>query len=248
MKKKVLMLTLALTLVLVGCAGKNAAAEIDMITDAVIEEVTKVEEEVKEEVKEIAEETAEKVVDEVKEAVKDVDYERGIVSETGYESEWMGLRFTAPEGFIMATEDELLSLMGMSKEMLSEDFNSLQLKYAEMSSIYEFMCVAPDQSANINVASEKLMLSNITEEQYVEVLKTQLANLAAMDITIDDKAETATLGGIDFTKLTSKVQYEGNSMYQEYYLRKHNGKMIVMAVTYTDEAAKDKIMNGFGAY
>lgn len=131
MKKKVLALALATAVLLTACGGQETANE------APVEEAT-------EEVVGEAEETAS-------------DYTKGISSETGYESEWLGIRFTAPEGAAMLTEEELNEMMGLGQEVLSEDFSDLQLQYAEMSTVSEMMCKAAEGTPNVVMSVEKMM-------------------------------------------------------------------------------------------
>lgn len=223
MKKKVLALALATAVLLTACGGQETANE------APVEEAT-------EEVVEEAEETAS-------------DYTKGISSETGYESEWLGIRFTAPEGAAMLTEEELNEMMGLGQEVLSEDFSDLQLQYAEMSTVSEMMCTAAEGTPNVVMSVEKMM-ADATAADYAEVLAQTLGQVTTMTYTIDSSDEVVTIGGKDFVKVAASVEYEGVSMKQNYYVMVQGDRAVSIALTFTPETedAAEAMMNGFEAY
>ena len=60
-------------------------------------------------------------------------YTPGTFTETGYETEVLGFRFTTPEGFVLSNSEELSQLMGVVLDTAAEsgDVTELQKKYAE---------------------------------------------------------------------------------------------------------------------
>ena len=175
-------------------------------------------------------------------------YTPGTFTETGYETEFLGFRFTTPDGFVLATSEELTQLMGMTMDAMSEsgDINEVQKKYAELTSIYELMVTDATGVANANIILEK---TNVPLNSYVEILKGQFEEMAAMNIAMTGEEEVD-FAGATYTKLSADVEASGIKMYQDYYLRKVNGYMMCMTITWADgfEAEKDAIVNGFAAY
>ena len=48
----------------------------------------------------------------------DTPYEKGTITETDYQSEWLNLKFTPPETVVMNTEEELESVMRQGQSTL----------------------------------------------------------------------------------------------------------------------------------
>lgn len=252
MKRKLLLVTLAAAVMLTACGGKeksDSTAETTTTTEA---EATPeaAAEDTGAETGDTETETEDAAADAEDTAATEGEYVKGTSTETGFESEWLGLRYTAPEGMVMSTEEELNEVMGMGQEMLSEDFSELQLEYAKMSSVYEMMSKNEAGTTNIIVTVEKLPSSNFSVEDYAEAIKTNLKAVTTIAYTISDDLETVSVGGSDFTKITAQADYSGVNMHQDYYVRVIGDRAVSMALTYVDETASEAeaIINAFEAY
>jgi serine/threonine protein kinase len=93
---------------------------------------------------------------------------KGTLTQNTFTSEFLGLSFTAPEGYRMLTRSEL--------DAITDDPNTL----------FEMMVSAPDDSHNHIVGIERIEVPNITEERYFEILKTQLADSADYTFTVNE--------------------------------------------------------------
>ena len=198
MKKKLAVLVLASAMMLSACGGSEAVVEDaeavveETVEDAeaavedAVEEVAEDAEEAVEEVAEDAEEAVEEVAEDTEEVVEEVEealgYTKGTLMEDGWESEWLGLRFTAPEGMVMSTEEELAATMGLGQEVLAQDFTEQQLAYAEIATVYEMMC-SDAMGSNVILMAEKLPIA-LTAEQYIEVLSEQITSVTAVQYEV----------------------------------------------------------------
>lgn len=251
MKKKLVVLCMAVSFMLTACGSKVEVQEPE--TEAAVEteaeSETIVETETEEMVSETEEVTAEVFTEtqEETEAESALDYMKGKVTDAGWESEWLGIRYVTGDGMIMSTEEELNAIMGISMEMLSEDFNEVQLKYAELNTVYEMMCTAADKVSNVNISVEKLPIP-MDIDTYVDVVKTQLSGLSEMSISITNEGEDVVVAGKDFKKLQSEVLYDGVTLYQDYYMAIVGDRVIAIVVSYMDKAVADDIMSCFQAY
>lgn len=175
-------------------------------------------------------------------------YTPGTFTETGYETEYLGFRFTTPENFVLASSEELSQIMGVALDAASEsgDVTELQKKYAELTSIYELMVSDTMGVANANIILEKTV---VPLDAYIEIIKEQLAEMSAMTVTITGEEEVE-FAGATYTKLSADVEASGIAMYQDYYFRKVEGYVMLMTITWADgfEEGKDAILNGFAAY
>lgn len=267
MKRKVLFMTLAMAVVLTACGG-NADKEASSNTEANVSEDAgaaddgAAEDGAADDDTQTADETQAAAADEAGAGAADTEaeaesggdtaaaagkYVKGTVTETGWESEFFGLRYTAPEGMGMSTEEELNGLMGLGQEVLSEDFSELQLKYAELTSVYEMMSVADDQTTNIVVTVEKLM-GKMDAAQYAKALEQGLSQVTAINYTLISDDETVKIGGADYLKVSYEAESSGVSMYQDYYIAVVDNRAISLTLTYVDESARDNVLNAFTAY
>lgn len=175
-------------------------------------------------------------------------YTPGTFTETGYETEFLGFRFTTPEGYVLANSEELAQIMGVALDTASEagDVTDLQKKYAELTTVYEFMVSDTMGVANANIVLEK---TAVPLKTYIEVVKGQLTEMSTMAVTITSEEEVE-FAGATYTKISANVEASGIAMYQDYYIRKVEGYVMLFTVTWADgfEAEKDAIMNGFAAY
>lgn len=67
-------------------------------------------------------ETEEAVKDQVEaEEPEEEEYEFGVLTDTGYESKWLNVKFTAPENYIMVTAEEMNEMMERGAEAVNEE-------------------------------------------------------------------------------------------------------------------------------
>lgn len=174
-------------------------------------------------------------------------YTPGTFTDSGYETEFLGFRFTTPEGFTLAGEEELSQMMGMALDMMGDDVTDVQKKYAELTTIYELVVADSLGAANANITLEK---TSVSLDKYIDLFKEQVTGMTAMTINLSDTVEDATVAGATYKKLSAAVEANGMQMNQEYYMRKVGDRMMSMTITWVDgyEDQKDAILNGFAAY
>ena len=240
MKKKVVVLCIAVTLMLTACGTKEEVQE--PVEDVVVETESDVEDESVIETEEEETET-----EELTEEEKVSDFAKGILTDEGWESEWLGMRFVPEDTMNMSTEEELNDLMGISMDMLSEDFNELQIQYAELNTVSEMMCTADDNASNVNMTLEKLPMK-IDVDTYVELFLAQVSEVSVMAMNVVNEGEDVTVAGRDFKKLQCEVSYEGVTLYQDYYMAIIEDRVQIIVVSYLDEAEAESLMSCFQVY
>lgn len=174
-------------------------------------------------------------------------YTPGVFTETGYDSEFLGFRFTTPDGFALATEEELTELMGVTIKSM-ENASDLQKKYAELTNIYELMATNADGTVYGQIILEKTAVSLDT---YLEVIISQLEESEqGVNITVQEGTEEVEIAGAAYTKMSAEMESYGMVFSQDYYFRKVGGRMMCMAITWMEgcEADRDALMNAFAAY
>lgn len=252
MKKKLVVLCMVTALALSACGLKAEEVKVaPALAEAEETVATKTQEEervtLETEVAEPESVTEEMVEETTVEEPQKPEYTKGIFTETGWESQWLGMRYVVPDGVVMSTEEELNTIMGVGQEMLSDDFSEMQLKYAELNTVYEMMCTGADQVTNLSVSVENVMLDMDTDT-FVSVFKNTLSEVSAMTITIVNEGDDVVVAEKEFKKLQCEVDYEGMSIFQDYYLAMKDKRAISIVVTYLDEAEAEKMLNGFQTY
>lgn len=173
----------------------------------------------------------------MKEAAAEANKEvsRGVINENVYSSEYSGLTFTKPDSWVYSTDEEIADLMGVAIDDMT-DASEFSKAVAEMSSIYDMMVVDNYTGNNISIMYENLKISNgsdMTENAYIDALKEQLA-VNNMGYEIQENADTVSLSGNTYQRMTTAISYEGIQMQQYYYVRNINSFMNVVIVTIVD--------------
>jgi hypothetical protein len=168
------------------------------------------------------------------------DYERGLLTETSFESKYLDIRFNLPEGFVMATEEDMLQMMG-----IGTDIAGVNKKIVKLTTVYEMMASAAIGYPNVIVMVEKLLLSNITTEQYFDALKTGLLKVNTMNYEVDDQITSVEIAGYNYKQLSASLP--SSNIFQNYIFRKQGSRMIGFINTYSLDTKQEleTLMNGF---
>ncbi len=148
-----------------------------------------------------------------------------------YKNEYFEFEFTKPASWVYSTDEEIAAAMNMSVDLFGDKYEETLESGVAM---LDMMAVDSLTRTNINVAVENLsksFASNITEEQYVEALKKQLAGVENMTIEFSDKTEKVKIGGNDYLRASLTNTVSGITMTQVYYLRNVDGYMCVVTAT-----------------
>lgn len=165
--------------------------------------------------------------DEQKEDEK--EYKKGTFTATTYESEFIGIRYTAPDGWALATESELQQIpSNASTTTEMQTLNSLD-------------------GSNIMILVEKMSTSNFTMDMYIYSLKSSLQSNGQVTITDIKEDGTYLIAGEEYNVLSYTASQDGVSYSQTVYLRKINSHMIVITVT-SASADNEELLSNFVKY
>lgn len=180
---------------------------------------------------------------------EEVPYMPGTFTDAGYASEYIGYRFTTPQGCTLMSLEEREHLMGIVTGTLGDDVEGLQNAYADQAVIYDMVASLPD-GANVNVVCSRCSTDQMTSDQLVRDIKKQLAAQSAMKATVADVYEEVSFAGGSYVKMTAEVAAEGARMNQEYYVCIKPGYVVNITFTYApgSEADRDVLAGAFSAY
>ena len=250
MQKRLLLLTLTAVVLLTACGQKADVIKTDNKQEtAEGSEQEKQDKETDRPSEEEALEPSEASQAEMPEQEENSEFSKGTVSESGWESQWLGMRFTAPDGTRMASEEELAELMGISEELLAEDLSDVQIKYAELTSVREMMCYDERSKANVIVSVDRLPLK-MSEEAYAEQLELSLSAVSVMKYEKADEDEQVEIAGISYLRSDYHVEAMGQNLHTDYYIRMIDDRVVSVVVTYGEDAQEmaSSMVDSFGTY
>lgn len=176
-------------------------------------------------------------------------YQKGIVTNKSFESEYLGLRFKLPSGYIMSTEKELLKLVDVAKNYANDEYMK-NYDYSSANNVYEMMAVSL-KNTNVIVLTEKIPFENITVEQYFDAVKENVTKLYPdFEFEFIDDTESVDIAGQSYKKVIIIMSINGIKVNQEYYIRKIGDRILSIAFTFTDENKEEKntLLNAFKPY
>ncbi|MBQ8297294.1 MAG: hypothetical protein IJX77_05875 [Ruminococcus sp.] len=165
------------------------------------------------------------------------DFEFGTVTDNVYTSSFSGLKFTAPDGYVFSTQEEILESMNIASDLIGGEKGELYQEVAEQASVYDMVAKNAATGESVAIMYENLNAygegySDLFDvPTYVETLVTQFEGLASSGFIyekIDEKQ--VNLGGREFTKVEFSCEYSGYSTTQAYYLAKDGNYMTIVLI------------------
>lgn len=173
-------------------------------------------------------------------------YEKGIYEGTSWISEWLGMRYDQPEGFLLASDEELDTMIQAGSNLAFEDNAEAVLDYMKLTTVYELMVMAPAGIPTFSLVVERSALS---ADEYMDALAQQFAMMSTVSLDLKGYEGTEEIGGIEFDKYAIESEYNGASMNQIYYITEKDSRLVYLVVTYleSNSDALDAMMSGFSA-
>ena len=156
---------------------------------------------------------------------------RGVIDENNvYTSEFAGIKFTLPEGWVYSTDEQIANMMNVGVELLNENKDNLS-KILEQTALYDMVANDQTNGTSVMVMFEKSLL-NVNEEFYLNNVKKGLESVTELDYQISGEITTETVGGKEYKVLTATVP--AYNMVQKYYVVKKGDYFVDILVTYID--------------
>ena len=171
---------------------------------------------------------------------------RGVLTENTFSSEFLGVSFEAPVGWIYATDEEIADMMGMTAELLSDSGLNFSKKALERQSIYDMSVDDPKTFSSVIVCYENLSMvlggTRYTEEQYLDTLAKQLQVLG-MGYQSVGEVYNQNLGTVEFSVMQFDIPEFKTSQY--YFVRKTGKYMSCIIITVFPGATLEEILAYF---
>ena len=178
-------------------------------------------------------------------ASQDTPYEKGTITDTDFQSEWLNLKFTPPETVVMNTEEELQSVMQQGQSTLEESSGVELGEDALSGTVYEMMASSISGFPNVSLVVEDAAMENMTVDQYFLAAQ-QMLDATGMGYSYSDITE-AQIGGQDFQVMETSVTVNDYEVLQKYCTRKQGGKFVSIILSYTTDTTTeaDEILAAF---
>lgn len=173
-------------------------------------------------------------------------YVKGVTTDNGWESEYWNLRFTAPEGVFMLSDEGMEALMGIGEDIISENYSEKQREYLEMTSLYEMLGTNAEGDANVAVTVEKLMVRGMDTEDYKKAALLHLRMMQDPVYEILEDSGTAEIAGETFAVVNTRVD-SGGEYFQDYYFRVSGDRALIITITYAEATSEQAaaLLGGF---
>ncbi len=184
-------------------------------------------------------------------------YTKGIIIDrTTYENDWMGIRFTAPDGYELLLDEEMEDYEEFMTAFISEivDVEEIKAKYYMLAEdTYEMICGSSLDSSNINFTSGQMPDPSIPIAQYIEASKQVTQEMQELGVycQFDDVTEKVTIAGHEFTRfhatLTTVVEGNEDISYSDTYYTQVDDMIFSINLTYDEPAEAAGLINAFQA-
>jgi len=159
---------------------------------------------------------------------------RGVWEGDVYTNETLGLRFTPPDDWFVATDAEIAELMGFGVDMLaggSDAFLADILDAADLTIFHEMMAASPTGS-NVQIMFERLVFpqTRLTEAQYLESVEGDLA-WAGIRVDVSSPGPTR-IGGYDWYSYGTAIDMLGGTVYGRQFFTIREGFIRLIIFTY----------------
>ncbi|MDR0862256.1 MAG: hypothetical protein LBN30_05745 [Oscillospiraceae bacterium] len=158
-----------------------------------------------------------------------------------FTNEWANLKLVLPEGYTRLSSEEIAQSVGAGDDVvIGSGVDKTALDVAKMRTAYDLMVIKGDGLPNAILMYENIALTpafkGLDEKGYYNALAEQMAGIA--DFAFEDLGvSTKTFAGETYT--VGKGSMLGGLMFQEYYLRKLDGVIIALCVTYSEDTQAD---------
>lgn len=170
------------------------------------------------------------------------EFVRGVWNERTYTNEFSDFEVVIPEEWVVATDKEVATLMGLSEDLVGEDGKFTE-EWANEKVIYDTMAQNIYTGSNVTIMFDNLSKAIggtiIDENKYLDILKTQLG------ATGEENRVTGEMGEIkigEHTYYTLGTELPDLKIKQMYYVRKVENYMACILTTAVGDEELESII------
>ena len=146
----------------------------------------------------------------------------GVVTETGYVSEELGLEFVTPDGTVMSHNADEIKVSDWTDDVSVVDEET----------VAEFNSMFVDSRSNLTFAVTPK--TSVSVRDYLEYVRQSLLNDESMAYIISAEIKKVDVAGYSFERLDMSTSYNGSLIRTKYCAGKVGDRIVVMIVVYAD--------------
>ncbi len=177
---------------------------------------------------------------------QDIAYTQGEWRANEFSSEWFGFRYAPTQGMFLTSETDLQEINAI-QSMNFDGPEAELVDYTKMQIAYEVLAKSGDGETRLEVLSEKIFADDLTVEQYIEILKMELALTHGRDVVFNEYAAIL-LGNSYYLELTATINIEGVTVYQTVFLSQRGDRFATVVLDYKDPLKLEELLLGFTPY
>jgi len=172
---------------------------------------------------------------------------RGAIEDNVYSSAYAGLVFTAPDGWVFATDDELADLMDLSTDAMSDAVMEFSDEALKKQVLYDMQAKDSSTGTNVLLLYENLALTGNTGISETNYLEQTIKQFEAADVqyTFGEITETELCGQ---TYQMVQAEMTDYGVIQYYYARKIDKYMLCIVTSLPAAGDETAIMDCFTVY
>jgi len=161
---------------------------------------------------------------------------RGIWEDTMYISEYLNLRFVAPNDWIVATDDEIAEVMGIGAALIyggiDDDFWDSVASFA----LVDMMVSGPFGNPSLQIIIERLEypLANISAADYAQLLATDFELMLILDTRAYVAPGTTAIGDYDWHSVQIYTEMFNVTVVLTYFINVQDGFVRAILITHSD--------------
>ena len=174
------------------------------------------------------------------------EYTFGTFTDTGYESEYLNLRFTTPKRCKLSNVDELLTLSGVREEWASEDGLFLIELLASQMQLVQIHAECEDTYSSLTMVLEPTEAEPQKVEDALNDLVDQITTDTQYDFEVGE-TETVEIAGVDYLKAPIYYKIDGAVVVQELYGAYIHDRFVHIDIYYAQifEHDRDAFLDAF---
>lgn len=162
------------------------------------------------------------------------NFDMGVIESGVYTSDFAGMQFTLPQGWVFYDREELLALSGLDE---NDDADALKKEILEKTTVYDMYAMNPSTGSNIIIMFENIRVQGLDPEtfdvqDYSEALTKNLSGQTEIAYE-KTKERTVALGGYEFLSIefNANAAAYSYSICQKYFIRQIGDFMMSIIVT-----------------
>lgn len=191
------------------------------------------------------------------------EFKAGVRTDKDYTSEWLGIKYTLKDGYVMMTDEQLEQAMKIGADNITANTTAATTAtttgntaanntttasttgttaVAKNESAYEMAATKTETGESIMIIAEKMSIS-LNESQYEQAFKSQLKN-TTMNPTYK-QTTTRNVAGIDFADVSYSFTQDNLTINQTVLLKSMGNRMVAITLTYKSEDVLNEMLAGF---